>query len=171
MVISAVVTSAPPVTRPFVSNDILVLVAEVIGVFGERTLVPITRPKLDLAASAVVAPVPPFAMLMVVPLQVPEVITPTLVKLEPVMLLCNAVPVKVPASIDKLIFSEDVSRPFSSTVNTGIVDEDPYVPAVIPVFGSVLVESTYSLTALTVGYFITEFESFVMLFDLFAFVW
>ena len=39
-------------------------------------------PKLVNAAPAVIAPVPPFAMAIVVPLQVPEVIVPTVFKLD-----------------------------------------------------------------------------------------
>ena len=45
-----------------------------------------------------VTPVPPFATAIVVPLHVPLVIVPTLVKLEPVTVEFKVVPVKVPAS-------------------------------------------------------------------------
>ena len=54
-----------------------------------------SAPKLVNAAAAVVAPVPPFAKAIVVPLQTPAVIVPTLVKLEPVTVLGKLVPVNV----------------------------------------------------------------------------
>ena len=62
------------------------------------TSVPITKPKFVLAPAAVVAPVPPLAIAISVALHVPEVIVPTEVKLEPVTVDFNEVPVNVPAS-------------------------------------------------------------------------
>jgi hypothetical protein len=74
-----------PVTSPV---KVVVAVADI-------TSVPITSPKFVLASAAVVAPVPPFATAIVVPLQVPEVIVPTLVKPELITLLASVVPVNV----------------------------------------------------------------------------
>ena len=50
-----------------------------------------------LAPAAVVAPVPPFAKAIVVPLQVPLVIVPRPDKLDVTISLAKVVPVKVPA--------------------------------------------------------------------------
>ena len=66
--------------------------------FAAITLVPITNPKFILAEAAVVAPVPPFAISISVPLHTPEVIVPTLVKLELNTLDAKVVPVSVFAS-------------------------------------------------------------------------
>ena len=49
---------------------------------GACTFVPITNPKLVLAAAALVAPVPPLATAMAVPLQVPEEMVPTVVRFD-----------------------------------------------------------------------------------------
>ena len=57
-----------------------------------------SAPKFVKAPVAVVAPVPPFAIAIVVPLHTPVVIVPTLVKLELVILLANVFPVNVLAS-------------------------------------------------------------------------
>lgn len=54
--------------------------------------------KASNPAAFVVAPVPPLAILIVVPLQTPEVIVPTLVKLDVTTLLAKVVPVNVFAS-------------------------------------------------------------------------
>ena len=51
----------------------------------------------------VVTPVPPLATAIVLPLQVPLVIVPTLVKLDPVTVDFNVVPLKVPASATTVI--------------------------------------------------------------------
>ena len=52
---------------------------KVVIAFASMTLVPITNPKLVLASDAVIAPVPPLFNAIVVPLQTPVVIVPTLV--------------------------------------------------------------------------------------------
>jgi len=57
-----------------------------------------SAPKFVKAPDAVIAPVPPFAIAIVVPLQTPVVIVPTLVKLELVILVANVLPVNVLAS-------------------------------------------------------------------------
>jgi hypothetical protein len=70
-----VVTKLPfplPVTSPV---KVVVAVADI-------TSVPITSPKLVLAPAVVVAPVPPFATAIAVPLHVPEVIVPTVFKFD-----------------------------------------------------------------------------------------
>jgi hypothetical protein len=61
-----------PVTSP----------VKVVVAAADMTSVPITSPKFALAPAAVVAPVPPFANAIVVPLQVPEVIVPTVFKFD-----------------------------------------------------------------------------------------
>ena len=63
-------------------------------------------PAFVKAAAAVVAPVPPLAISIVVALQTPEVIVPTLVKLDAVTLLAKVVPVKVFASAAMVISAE-----------------------------------------------------------------
>lgn len=63
-------------------------------------------PIFDKAAAAVVAPVPPLAIAIVVPLQVPEVIVPTPDKLEPVIVDAKVVPVNVPAlTVERFAFT------------------------------------------------------------------
>ena len=52
------------------------------------------------------APVPPFAIAIVVPLQTPDVIVPTPVKLELVILVANVLPVNVFASASILILAD-----------------------------------------------------------------
>ena len=56
------------------------------------------KPKFVLAEALVVAPVPPYATAKVDPFQVPDVIVPTPVKLEEVMVDFKVVPDNVPAS-------------------------------------------------------------------------
>ena len=91
------------------------------------------------AADFVVAPVPPFAILIAVPLHTPLIMVPTLVKLEPVTVEAKLVPVKVPASAIKLVVVAEVTLPFASTVIDGINVDDPYVFAVTPEFARVVV--------------------------------
>lgn len=68
-----------------------------------------SAPKFVKAPDAVVAPVPPLAIAISVALHVPEVIVPTLDKLEPVMVAANVVPVKVPAlTVAKFAFTYSV---------------------------------------------------------------
>lgn len=55
----------------------------------------VPKPKFVLASEAVVAPVPPFASAIAVPLHTPLVMVPTPVKLEFTTLLASVVPVKV----------------------------------------------------------------------------
>jgi hypothetical protein len=64
-----------------------------------------SAPKFVKAPVALVAPVPPFAIAIVVPLHTPVVIVPTLVKLELVILLANVLPVNVFASASILILA------------------------------------------------------------------
>jgi hypothetical protein len=73
----------------------------------------------------VVTPVPPLATAIVVALQIPEVMVPTLVKLEPVTVDFNVVPLKVPASAIIEADPAAVRRPLASTVNVGIAVVDP----------------------------------------------
>ena len=68
-----------------VSSPVLILLvfdktASCVVVNGDCTSWPITSPKLNLASDAVFAPVPPCATEIDVPLQVPDIIVPTLVK-------------------------------------------------------------------------------------------
>ena len=72
-----------------------------------------------------VKPVPPLEIAMVVPLQVPVVIVPTEVKLELVTVVAKEVPVKVPALAIILELLAEVILPLASTVNEGIVVEEP----------------------------------------------
>jgi hypothetical protein len=74
---------------------------------------------------ALVNPVPPFSTATAVPLHTPLVIVPTLVKLEPVTVAFNVVPVNVPASATILAVLAVVTLPFASTVNVGIDVDDP----------------------------------------------
>ena len=76
------------------------------AVKGACTFVPITKPKFALASAAVVAPVPPLAIAISVALQIPLVIVPTLVKLEPVTVDFSVVPVNVPASAVTVMSAE-----------------------------------------------------------------
>jgi hypothetical protein len=85
----------------------------------------------------VVTPVPPCATSMVVALQVPCVIVPTEVKLDPVTLDFKVVPDKVPASAMIEADPAAVRRPLASTVKVGINVEEPYVPEVTPEFANV----------------------------------
>ena len=70
-------------------------------------------------------PAPPTLLPITVPLHVPEVIVPTLVKLDPVIVLANEVPVNVPALAIILAELAAVNLPFESTVNVGIAVEEP----------------------------------------------
>ena len=63
------------------------------------TSVPITKPKLVLAPAAVVAPVPPFAMAMVVPFHTPVVIVPTVFKFGRAVNVLLDVAVMLPAVV------------------------------------------------------------------------
>ena len=65
-----------------------------------------SAPKFVKAPVALVAPVPPFAIAIVVPLQTPAVIVPTLVKLELVTLLAKVFPVNVFASASILMLAD-----------------------------------------------------------------
>ena len=72
-----------------------------------------------------VTPVPPCATSMVVALQIPEVIVPTEVKLDPVTVGFKVVPLKVPASAIIDAVPAAVKRPLASTVKVGIAVVDP----------------------------------------------
>ena len=67
------------------------------NVMGDCTSVPITNPKLYLASEALIAPVPPFVTSIVVPLQVPLVIVPTVAKLASEVNVVFVVAVILPA--------------------------------------------------------------------------
>ena len=71
-----------PVTSP----------VKVVIAFAAITLVPITKPKFVLASEAVVAPVPPLFNVIVVPLQTPDVMVPTVVISVPINLLAAILP-------------------------------------------------------------------------------
>ena len=111
-----------------------------------------------------VVPVPPFATAIVEPLQVPLVIVPTLVKLEPVTVEFKVVPVKVPASAVTVISAvplnetpllfHAVASPVAVVafpVNGPVKPEALIVPLVITVVTSVLpncivlLEATFAL--------------------------
>ena len=74
-----VAVAALPVEFNFKSNAVCVAVET--GLFASLVLSTLPNPKFVLAPAAVVAPVPPLAMAIEVPLQVPLVIVPTVVKL------------------------------------------------------------------------------------------
>jgi hypothetical protein len=100
-----------------------------VGLFDRTTLpVPVD----------VVTPVPPLTTAIVVPLQVPAVMVPTLVKLEPVTVDFNVVPDNVPASAIILADPAVVNLPLVSTVNVGIAIVDPYDPAITPLLLNVV---------------------------------
>jgi hypothetical protein len=82
------------------------------------------RTKLPVPVDVVV-PVPPFATAIVVPLQTPEVIVPTEVKLEETTVDFNVVPDKVPASAIIEAVDAAVKRPLLSTVKVGMAVDDP----------------------------------------------
>ena len=71
-----------PVTSP----------VKVVIAFAAITLVPITKPKFVLASEAVVAPVPPLFNVIVVPLQTPDVMVPTVVISVPINLSAVILP-------------------------------------------------------------------------------
>jgi hypothetical protein len=73
----------------------------------------------------VVTPVPPLTTAMVVPLQVPEDMVPTLVKLDETTVGFKVVPVNVPALAIILAVPAFVILPFESIVNVGITVEVP----------------------------------------------
>jgi hypothetical protein len=105
---------------PVILNEVPVAAPKIgvtnVGVFDKTTLpVPVE----------VVTPVPPLATAIVVPLHTPDVIVPTLVKLDPVTVDFNVVPLNVPASAIILAVLAAVSLPFASTVNVGIAVEEP----------------------------------------------
>jgi hypothetical protein len=69
-----------------------------------------------------------LAIAIVVPFQVPEVIVPTLVKLELTTVLFSVVPVSVPAGATTALPLAAVIKPLAFTVNEGIEVEDPKDP-------------------------------------------
>ena len=71
-----------PVTSP----------VKVVIAFAAITLVPMTKPKFALASVAVVAPVPPLFNAIVVPLQTPDVMVPTVVISVPINLFAAILP-------------------------------------------------------------------------------
>jgi len=100
-----------------------------VGVF-DRTTLPLPVDE--------VTPVPPLATAIVVPLQVPLVIVPKVVKFELVTVDFKVVPDNVPASAIILADPATVKRPFVSTVNVGIAVVEPYEPAVTPLLLNVV---------------------------------
>ena len=92
-----------------------------------------SAPKFVNAALALVAPVPPFAIAIVVPLQIPEVIVPTPVKLEFNTLLASVVPVNVFASAAIIISALPSNAiPFIFFVAANLVAV-PALPVIFPV--------------------------------------
>ncbi len=88
----ATAVGKPPIVAAVIPPTIFTVVAKlplpdpvtspvnVVVAFASITLVPITNPKFDLASAAFVAPVPPLATAIVVPLHTPDVIVPTVFK-------------------------------------------------------------------------------------------
>jgi hypothetical protein len=91
------------------------------------TSVPIVKPKLVLASEAVVAPVPPFAIAIVVPLQVPLVIVPTVFKFDKEVNVVFEVAVIFPAVIAV------VALPDKSPIKFGAVtvELNVFAPAIV----------------------------------------
>ena len=92
-----VAVAALPVEFNFKSNAVCVAVET--GLFASLVLSTLSNPKFVLAAAVVVAPVPPLAMAIEVPLQVPLVIVPTVVKLDKDVNVVFVVAVIFPAVI------------------------------------------------------------------------
>jgi hypothetical protein len=133
---------ATPVPNPLTPVEIgkpvpLVKVTEV-GVpnIGVTNVGLVFKTKLPLPVD-VVTPVPPCATSIVVALQIPVVMVPTEVKLDPVTLDFKVVPDKVPASAMIEADPAAVRRPLASTVNVGIAVVEPKDPAVTVVFVNV----------------------------------
>jgi hypothetical protein len=77
---------------------------KVVVAVADITSVPITKPRFVLAPAAVVAPVPPFATAIVVPLHVPEVIVPTVFKFDKDVNVVFVVAVILPAVVAVVAF-------------------------------------------------------------------
>ena len=81
------------------------------------------------AAALVVCPVPPFAIAIVVPVHVPDVIVPTLVKLDVTIADGNAVPAKLAAGNPVVLVNvPDVGVPNIGVTNVGDVAKATTVP-------------------------------------------
>jgi hypothetical protein len=133
---------ATPVPNPLTPVEIgrpvpFVKVTEVgVPKIGVTKVGLVFKTKLPLPVEVVV-PVPPFATAMVVPLQTPDVIVPTEVKLDETTVDFNVVPDSVPASAIIEAVPAAVKRPLLSTVKVGIAVLDPYDPAVTAVLVNV----------------------------------
>ena len=84
--------------------------------------------KASKAADLEVWPVPPLAIAIVVPFQVPVPIVPTVVRLEVTTLEAKVVPVSVPAGATTAFVDAAVIRPLPLTVKLGIAVLDPKLP-------------------------------------------
>jgi hypothetical protein len=80
------------------------------------------------AERAVVCPVPPFTMAIVVPFQTPDVIVPTDVSEELITVEFKTVPLNVPAGATTTLPEAAVTKPFPFTVKDGIDVEEPKDP-------------------------------------------
>jgi hypothetical protein len=128
--------------EPSPTNALAVIVPEIVALEAERPElsvkdVPVAAPKIGVTKVGlfestklplpveVVVPVPPLATAIVVPLQTPDVMVPTVVKLEETTVDFNVVPDKVPASAIIEVVPAAVKRPLLSTVKVGMAVEDP----------------------------------------------
>jgi hypothetical protein len=80
------------------------------------------------AVLAVVCPVPPFAIAIVVPVQVPDVMVPTDVNELVTTVELSVVPLNVPDGAITALPDAAVISPLALTVNVGIDVDDPNVP-------------------------------------------
>jgi hypothetical protein len=114
LIVVVKVPEPEPVTSP----------VKVVVALAAITSVPIVKPKLVLASAELVAPVPPFAIAIVVPLQVPLVMVPTVFKfvkevnvafevavMFPAVVAVVALPVKSPTKLGAVIFALNVFAP------------------------------------------------------------
>ena len=103
-VLAATVVGKPAIVAAVIPPTLFTVVAKlpfpdpvtspvkVVIAFAAITLVPITKPKFALASVAVVAPVPPLFNAIVVPLQTPDVMVPTVVISVPINLFAAILP-------------------------------------------------------------------------------
>ena len=115
-----------PLTPVAIGNPVALVKVAALGVpkFGVTKVGDVANTKLPVPVDVVV-PVPPCATSIVVALHTPEVIVPTLVKLDPVTVDFKVVPDKVPASATILAVPAAVNLPLLSTVNVGIAVVEP----------------------------------------------
>ena len=107
------------------------------AISGACTLVPITNPKLVLAAAAEVAPVPPFEIAIAVPLQVPlEIVPREVILLLPVQVLNAVFSTLLSPTFDLLIPEASLASVTARSANFIVL----ILPSAIPI------EATFAVT-------------------------